>query len=152
MATPVATVRVALPGDAAKLAPHLREADRNEIAAATGESTLEVLKRGIAQSCQCQAMVDEEDRPLALFGVDIGGVVWLLGSTRMRGYSLAFLRHSHHWVERLQAEHVVLWNFVDARNTLHIKWLEWCGFELRGETTDWGVSGLRFFRYERTHR
>ncbi len=62
-------VRLARFGDAAHLAPRLREADLQEIKANLGEDPPTVLARGIAESDPCYAVLNGEDIPIALFGV-----------------------------------------------------------------------------------
>jgi len=152
---PAISVRPARPGDAIALAPCLRREDLDEIAAATGESPLEVLQRGVAGSTRCYAIADAADRAIAMFGVvpeldTHDGIAWLLASDRLLEHSRVFLRLSRAWADELQCGYRVLWNWVDARNTVHIRWLEWCGFIPRAESREWGIEGRLFLRYERT--
>lgn len=141
--------------DASQLAPRLRVADILEIQAATGESPLTALKRSIACSNPCYTLVNDSNLVLASFGVipdmnhiDMGSV-WLLGAQELNNYSLYFLRHCRSWVNKLQEDYIVLWNYVDARNKVHIRWLKWCGFTFLRLINNHGVEQRPFYEFER---
>jgi hypothetical protein len=148
-------VRPALLDDAAQLAPTLREADQQEIKANLGDDPLLVLERGIAQSDLCYAVIDDEDKRLALFGVvpdtedkDVG-LVWLLGSDELSKHSFFVLRNTRKWLEVLHQRYRVLWNHIDARNELHIRWLQWSGFTVLRRVEEFGVEQRPFYEFER---
>lgn len=149
------TVRPARTGDAESLAGRLRDADRREIQAFSGREPLEELRRGLARSDPALALVDERDMPLALFGVaparDRPGVgyVWLLGSAELAPRRVAFLRLSRPWVARLQERYPVLTNCVDARNTVHLRWLRWCGFTLTRLVPEYGAERRPFYEFRK---
>jgi hypothetical protein len=149
------SVRDAEMKDAVILAPKLRMADRREIQAMTGETPYVALKRSIAQSDPCYAILDYADRVIALFGVvpDINqakvGSIWMLGSPEITRHSMHIIRHSKTWVDRLQDKYLILWNYVDARNEVHIRWLKWCGFVFIKRIEDCGVEHRPFFEFER---
>ena len=68
-------------------------------------------------------------------------IVWLLASEDLKkDIPLRFLRHSKGVVEIFQKRYRVLYNFIDARNTLHIKWLKWCGFTFIQKHYDYGYE------------
>jgi hypothetical protein len=148
-------IRQALLDDAVHLAPKLRIADKQEIQAATGEEPFVALKRSIYSSHPCYAVVDEFDCVIALFGVipDINnadvGSIWLLGSCALTAYPLYFLKHCKHWVDKLQEDYSILWNYIDARNEVHIRWLKWCGFTILNLVEDYGVEKRPFYEFER---
>lgn len=141
--------------DAAELAPRLREADLAEIKATSGEDPLKVLEDGIACSDPSYAVVDGEDRAFALFGVvpdhqvDYAGLVWLLGSDDIEKYSFFFLRNSRLWVENLHHRFKILWNYVDASNEVHIRWLKWCGFTFSRLIEKYGVEQRPFYEVKK---
>lgn len=80
--------------------------------------------------------------------IDIGSV-WLLGAQELNNYSLYFLRHCRSWVNKLQEDYIVLWNYVDARNKVHIRWLKWCGFTFLRLINNHGVEQRPFYEFER---
>jgi|ERR1041384_7671963 hypothetical protein len=141
--------------DANKLARRLRAADLQEIKANLGEDPLSVLQKGVAESDPCYAVVNEEDEPVALFGVvpdtadaDVG-VVWLLASDELAEHPFFVLRNTRKWVEELQQQYRVLWNHIDARNELHIRWLQWSGFTLLRRIENFGVEQRPFYEFEK---
>jgi len=142
------SVRHATADDAVRLAPKLRRADLQEIQAATGETALGALERGLQDSDPSYVIIDAEGTPLALFGVvpDIGdkGIVWLLGSDAIEEHAISFARGSRPWLDRLHERYPVLWSFVDVRNELHLRWLTWCGFEVTRTIEGFGVERRAF--------
>lgn len=148
-------VRVWQPGDADQLNPRLRVADLQEIQAVTGENSLKILRQCAAWSDPCFTIIDQKDIPIAIFGVVPDpvnaalGRIWLLGSDDMVHNSTAFLRHSRQWIDRLHQRYPILWNYVDARNEAHIRWLKWCGFTFLHRIEEYGVERRPFYEFER---
>lgn len=148
-------IRSARHEDAARLAPLLRAADLQEIRANVGEDPLILLERSIAVSDPCYAVVDLEDRPMALFGAapddcrEGVGVVWLLGSSELIAHPFFVIRQSRKWIQELQRSYRVLWNCVDARNEVHIRWLKWCGFEFIRLIERYGVEQRPFYEFQK---
>ena len=148
-------IRPVVPGDANELAPRLRAADLQEIKANLGEDPLSVLQKGIAVSDPCYAVVNHAGQPLALFGVvpdtcdaDVG-LIWLLASDELAEHPFFVLRNTRKWVEKLQKQYRVLWNHIDARNELHIRWLQWSGFTLLRRIENFGVEQRPFYEFEK---
>lgn len=146
------TVRPATYMDAVELEPHLRRADLDEIKAASGSDPLAALVSGLKTSEVSYAIVDEA-QVLALGGVvrigDHVGSPWLLGSEALPRYGIQFLRMSRPWVRRLNRQYPVLTNFIDARNTVHLKWLEWLDFKMEQLIPEYGVERRPFFHFVR---
>jgi|ERR1044072_64245 hypothetical protein len=148
-------IRTAKLSDIHDLAPRLREADIQEIKAASGETSVGVLERGLFSSDPCYVVVRDDGRSLALFGVvpDLSsnfvssGIIWLLGSDDLVKYSYTFLRYGREWIERLQERYNFLWNYVDARNETHIRWLKWCGFSFYAILEKHGVEQRPFYKF-----
>ena len=146
-------VRAARPEDAAALAPRLRAADLREIAAATGEAPLEVLARGIAWSAPALSAIDPGGRVVAVFGVVPddrgGGLIWLLGSDDLVRHPRTLVKAGRAWLDRMQERYPRLWNHVDTRNEVHVRWLLRCGFEVVRTEEAHGVEGRPFHEVER---
>ncbi|WP_438027644.1 hypothetical protein [Sorangium sp. So ce233] len=62
---------------------------------------------------------------------------------------LPFLRNSRAWVDKLMDGYQTLWNVVDARNEIHIRWLRWCGFTILRTIENYGVEARRFHEFAR---
>jgi hypothetical protein len=152
---PALDLRAARLGDVKKLNSRLRLADSLEIQAATLEDSSVVLEQGFAWSDPCYTIIGDRNEPLAMFGVIPDpldakvGRIWLLGSDDLAKHSRTFLRHSRAWVDRLQQRYPTLWNCVDARNEVHIRWLKWCGFTFLRRIEEYGVERRPFYEFER---
>ena len=76
--------------------------------------------------------------------------MWLLASEGLvERHSRLFARYSKIWVKQLHRRYDILWNMVDARNRVHIRWLEWCGFTLLRRLVNHGVEQRLFYEFER---
>lgn len=141
--------------DIAKLAPRLRKADLSEIQGRTGEEPIVALRRCFAISDLCYAIVSQRDEPLAVFGVvpdsqvNNSGLVWLVASEELVNHSVIFLRHSREWIDRLHQRYDRLWNYADARNEVHIRWLKWCGFIFLRRIEKYGFEQRAFYEFEK---
>lgn len=71
----------------------------------------------------------------------------MLGSDLIKMHSIEFLRKSKEWVEAQDYE--ILYNNIDARNTVHIKWLQWLGFTFIQELPNYGVEQRLFYQFVR---
>lgn len=147
-------IRPARTVDAEELAPQLREADRREIAAATGRPALAVLRQGIAESDPCYAMVMGVRKVAGVFGVvpdhhrPESGRVWLLGSDILSRHRFALFRLSGPWMQHLHQRYRILWNYVDTRNQLHIRWIHLCGFQFLRRVEQYGFESRSFYHFQ----
>jgi hypothetical protein len=150
-------VRRARTEDACVLARQLRLADLQELKAVTWEDPATVLERSIAQSSPCYAVVNKADEPLALFGAALQsctlhtGIVWLLATTEFVEHPVWILRNCRKWVAHLHQHYAVLGNFVDVRNEVHIRWLEWCGFKIIRLVEQYGIEQRPFYEFKRVY-
>lgn len=149
-------IRQARKEDTHLLAPRLRKADLDEISASSGERPQLALLRGLHESEQCYSvLMHPEALPIAMFGIvrmsdnPSVGQVWLLGSDDIGFNSIGFLRRSKEWVELFQLQFPVLYNNIDARNTVHIKWLQWLGFQFINELPNYGNESRTFYHFVR---
>ena len=134
-----AYVRPSRHGDAESLAPRLRDADIDEIAAAAGVQPVEALRQGFEKSLQPLTVVCTEggvEYPIAMFGAvresnEIGRI-WLLGSDDIFKIKTDFIRQSRAWFRHVSLPFKVVTNIVDMRNHRHIRWLRWCGVRFCG--------------------
>ena len=149
-------VRGATEDDIPLVAPRLREADRNEVLAVTGVAP-ELSLRGMVQAAdQAFALCTEDGTPQGLLGVtsvsglEDAGYVWLLFTDALYDHRIEFLRRCREWLSILHTTHPLLLNYVDERNTVHVKWLRWLGFTIL-RRVPYGAEGrpfLEFVRYD----
>lgn len=128
-------VRAYRPGDECDLAPRLREADLREIELfGAGRDPMELLREGAEQSVPSCTIIGNIGFVAGMFGVvpedDGFGKVWLVGSDELVTPPLSrqFLRECRKFLAAMEPHYLALGNHIDARNTLHIKWLQWMGF------------------------
>lgn len=124
-------IRAATLEDAAIIAPLLREADKNEIAAMFGGDPTNALKFSIRNSDVANIAFRSDDTPLAIFGLGVHedvGVPWMMATDELKRHVKDFLRLSWVYITGWSMDHKVLTNYVDARNTVHINWLTHMGF------------------------
>lgn len=140
--------------DGLDIVKDLRPADLAEIQAVRGTRVQvgDVLMAGILESVEAYTIRDDENEIVAILGVQpnescpLLGQVWMVGTNRIETNRIEFLRHSSEVLDLLTARWPMLWNRVDARNTLHIRWLKWMGFQLRNKVI-WGKQKLPFWEF-----
>jgi hypothetical protein len=144
-------VRAAELEDADELAPKLRKADLQEIQAATGLPPQQVLQVGVEYSAPACTVIDSSGEVVGMFGVEPGapqtGVVWLLGSDALG--TRQFIRECRTWLRGLHATYPLLYNYIDKRNTLHIRWLRYMGFTFIAEHPQHGYEQRPFLEFVR---
>lgn len=123
-------VRPAVLSDIPAIAPRLRTADLSEIEAASGKPPEVALLPGLQPDAHALAI--EYDREVCgLFGVvgaaGLPGAIWMVATPELERNRFQFLRSCKPWIRRLRRPHPYLYNVVDSRNELHIKWLMWVG-------------------------
>jgi hypothetical protein len=143
------TVREAIQGDLMPLSRAMRKADEDEVMASGGFGPLRALTLSFRASFQCRTLLVDEE-PAAMWGVmplpQSGvGAAWLLTSTLVDTVPTAFLRISIRELARMRRGWSELFNYVDARHTVALRWAAWLGFDV-GEPQPFGVSGLPFHR------
>ena len=78
-------------------------------------------------------------------GNSVGGI-WLVATDELATIQIAFLRQCREVVNFLNTKYKILWNYVDCRNEVHIKWLKWCGFTFINKT-NYGVLNKPFYEF-----
>jgi len=134
------------------LAPRLRQSDKEEILASVGLTPYEALMIGYLENVIVFTIVNFENKPVAIFGIkDVGnniGAIWLLATDKLKDIQYSFLRENKKVIDFLNTKYKILWNFVDCRNSLHIKWLKWCGFKFINKQ-NYGVLNKPFYEFIR---
>ncbi len=143
-----AEIVVATAEHVAELAETMRQADRDEIRAASMQEPLAALTNGLRASTHAWAgLLDGEVAcifgvaPISLMGGN--GSVWLLGSDLIDQHPKHFLRRCRRQLAVMARGYSLLQNYVDDRNKKSIAWLEWLGFTIE-EPVPHGIAGLPF--------
>lgn len=138
-------VRDSMPGDTWLMLPTVRQADIDELAA-MGATPEQCIRYGIQLSTQC-VTVFLDGEPAGVVGVidyEDYRLPWAVFTTAIERHPLPFLRGAKQWLKGIEG---YLLNFVDARNTVTIRWLRWLGFTLDSEPVAHGVHGELFHRF-----
>lgn len=145
-------VRPSLVGDCVYLAKHLREADKNEVQAVLGKCDLEALVLSWSHTKDPYTIFKGET-PAGVFGVAPVwpgiGCVWLVGTEDLVRNRWSFLRQSKGWLDRISSGYGLLYNYVDERNTAHIRWIEWLGFTFIARHENHGYEQRPFLEFVR---
>lgn len=134
------------------MAPRVRQADRDEMYAASLSTPEEALERGLERSTKAWAALFDGE-VACIFGVAPGtslsgvGYPWMLGTDLVDKHQVTFLRGCAKYVDDMAADFDSLVNYVDARNTKAIRWLKWLGFRIE-EAKPAGILRMPFHRFE----
>ena len=139
-------IRKTIPEDIDFLAPRLRYEDKREILDSTGLNPYQALTECFNCSEISLTIVDTKNIPVGIFGVSEDGAIWLLATPDIKRIRFSFLRESRKVVNLLNHKYKLLWNFVDCRNELHLRWLKWCGFTFLRKL-NYGVNQKPFYEF-----
>ena len=149
-------VRPAVLQDAALVADGMRQEDIDEVQAQSGCSPRGGLLYCYFMSKPCMTMVSRHGEPVTMWGVvpegETAGRIWMLGRQAMLEDSSDkhyFLRESKIQLEKLHEQYPVLFNVVDARNEVHVRWIQWMGFTFIRKHPQWGPEGRLFYEFVR---
>lgn len=138
--------------DAHYIAANMRQDDRQECEAQLGLPPAFILPQAIGRPNVWTW--EEEGVPVAIGGVDASipsvGTVWMTSTDDIVKHRIKFLRElSKPMLELLHQDYPILTNMVDARNTLHIRWLRWLGFTVLRRIEKWGAHSVPFYEFAR---
>ncbi len=126
--------------------PIIRQADRDEIEGALQIDLSTAIADGLSDCCKASKIV-VDGHVVAIFGDSPHdgrtGIPWLISTIHVERYPRAFLQVCKPEVAEMLTRHESLLNFVDVRNTVAIRWLEWLGFTF-GEPVGYGPLGMPF--------
>jgi hypothetical protein len=143
-------VRKAKLEDAVYLSEHMRPEDIKEIKISHNVKPLE----GLLSSFQLKntkvfAIIGTNKECVAMFGISDCpfvkdyGVVWLLSSNELNVDTRQFLRECRGWVNVLNEEYKIIYNWVHPDNWKTLKWLQFCGFQPKTKHK-YGVNNEEF--------
>ena len=96
----------------------------------------------------CRSIINNHGQVVGMYGVvpadNKTGIIWMLGSDNLKKIKRPFLKESKTEVNEINALFPHLWNIIDSRNELHIKWIRWCGFKIIGERM---INNVKFYEF-----
>ena len=141
----------ATPEHIIEIARNIRPPDVREVWASCMRRPLEALQAGLQMS-ELARVGMVHGKPVCAWGVVResllfnSGIPWMLGTKELENHAVKFLRNSKPELMKIFENYDLLENYVDARNTLSIRWLKWLGFKF-DEAKPYGVFGLPFHRF-----
>lgn len=136
------------------MSPRLREADKIECDAALGVPPLVALSAAVQSGHRAWTFCPDSGEPVGMFGVTASpvpqvGIVWMCSTPAIHTHAFEFLIGAPPIVDAMNEEFPVLTNLVDARNTLHHKWLRRMGFSFLRKLEKWGARSVPFYEFAR---
>jgi hypothetical protein len=134
--------------DAQFISNHLRPEDWAEIGVISDDPRREVMAGALgAALCYTVRRSKYALHPDILYGVTTdqtmlgAGIVWLVGTPLVHRVALSFLKAAPGILEDLVVGYDFLHNYVDERNTLHLRWLKHLGFTFNSRVV---IKGYNF--------
>ncbi len=134
------------------LAPRLRREDVEEIRAMNGHKPIDALMGAFKAPNSKVYTIVNGNEIIGMFGVSDCvngtnyGVPWMLTSSSIKSISKEFLRECRTWVDHLGEKYPVLYNFVHDKNKTAMRWLQWCGFDVKFQKP-YGVKKENFYLF-----
>ena len=94
----------------------------------------------------CVQFTVPDGRIAGLAGIEDDGRIWMLTTPAILDFPVTFAREAKRFIESRTES--VLWNYVDKRNTAHIKLLKFLGFTFL-EEVPFGPNELPFIKFAR---
>ena len=127
------------------MASNLRQEDLREVVEGHGYNpTIDIPLASLSGFCVHFTVPD--GRIAGLAGIYDDGLIWMLCTDAILDFPLTFAREAKRFIQSRSES--VLWNYIDKRNTVHIKLLKFLGFRLL-EEIPFGPNQLPFIRFER---
>jgi len=150
-------VRDSISTDVKFISDTMREADVAEVKAFSGSTPEEALSNGIESREYggiCKTICLSNDVPVGMFGVvptdEPGvGIVWMLASDHIKPLHRTFLRECRKEIDKLCQGYKLVFNFTDARNHVHHRWIKWSGFTIIKKHEAVGVEERPFLEFVR---
>lgn len=138
-------------GDLEYLAENLRQADIEEITA-DGASVLEALVESVELSYFVQ-IIDHSGVPSGILGLasysDEVDSLWMVATDDINSIPMTFLKNSKRVISELFriSGKLRFANYTYAKNTLHHKWLKWCGAHIGDMPIEVGPQKREFLSF-----
>lgn len=147
-----AYVRNLTRADIDHLAENLRERDVAELDAQSGLTPRKALEMALVFAKECRVIYDGNDVPIGVYGVsdtNIKGLgsIWMMATPDLLKHQRQFLRECREGISDISQGYSCVFNYTDARNTVHHKWLKWCGFTFINKREEFGRNGETFYEF-----
>lgn len=127
------------------MASNLRPEDRREVVEGHGHNPLVSIPLA-SQNGFCVSFTVPNGKTAGVAGVAEGNCIWMLTTPAIHDYPITFAREAKRFIESRPEPY--LWNWVDKRNTVHLKLLQFLGFKFLREVP-FGPNQLPFIEFIR---
>jgi ribosomal protein S18 acetylase RimI-like enzyme len=145
-------MRPTAPGDAERLFANMRKLDFDEVSASGGPKVLRTIFKSIELTPTPETAWAGDDL-LAIRGVvptENGACIWMLGTDALTRHKGAHTRLAAVYIAEALRTHGMLFNFVHAKNTPAIRWLQRLGFTINPPAPI-GYAGEDFHYFEKRY-
>lgn len=148
-------VRTANNADIPIIASDMRDADVAEVKASSGKDPEDALWNGLTyDGGVTKTICLPNGVPVGMYGVvptdePRAGVIWMLASNGIKHIHRQFLRESRGHITDLIRGYDLVFNFTDARNSVHHRWIKWAGFTIIKKHPNFGTEQRPFFEFAR---
>ncbi len=145
-------IRPVTNGDVFYLADRLRKTDMEELKAYTGKDNCLHAVMGSWVGSIDSFTVLKDDKPVGMFGLcerNQAGSPWLLGTDELTENPFFLTLNARRYINEWLEHYGVLFNYVDARNKVAIRWLKALGFTVKTKVTFTNPE-LPFFEFTKT--
>lgn len=144
--------RKTLEKDLVHLEENLRVEDVSEVYAQSGLEPRIALKMAFMLSRRCRTLCGSDGTPIGIYGVnDTGteglGSIWMMATPDLIKHQRQFLRECREGISEISQGYRCVFNYTDARNTVHHKWLKWCGFTFINKHQNFGKDNQSFYEF-----
>lgn len=131
----------------------LRDQDAAELEA-SGVTPKEALDNGLEHADALCMTIKVDSEAVAMFGVcpstvEGVGIVWMLGTEGIFDARRELVEDAPLWMDMFNKVYPIITNYVDARNTVSIAWLEKMGYDFPPDDTFETDEGITFRRIVR---
>lgn len=135
------------PWDAFTLAEWMREEDAQEVYHSSRQTPHDIAK--VISKMDDTFTIMKGTQVVAMFGVvgtpGLGGAPWMLGTDDLKNCK-SLLRECRVRLDAYLRKYGYLRNAVWSKNTVHIEWIKWLGFQFEGSDVRNGETFLHFHR------
>jgi len=137
-----------------ELSENIRDADKEEVIAKTGKQDFKkVIVQGWLMADTCKTVL-VDNKVAFVYGIvesdhkDIGSP-FMLATPLVSKIKIPLIRNCRQRVYEMEQKYKMLFNYIDSRNDLHLRFIKWCGFEIINEKIFNNVKFYGFFKGER---
>lgn len=112
----------------------MRQEDKDEIWHLARSTPGDALRAGFLGGDTCQTVL-LNGKVVAMFGIGGTkgevGIPWMLASDLLKEIRKPFVRECKGYLEEMSKDYPYLYNIAWTKNTEHIRWLKWLGFDFK---------------------